>query len=103
MATAGALLGACGSSSSPGTAAADQAFLAVLHSADPQINLERSNQALLRLGEAACAEFSSGASFASVADQLQAGAAGLSTEDLGTLLTAAANDLCPRYRQAAGV
>lgn len=89
----------CGGHSGP-SPAAQQAFLGALHAADPQINHVRGDQGLVRLGEAACAEFSSGASFETVAEQLQS--SGLPVRDLGTLLTAAADDLCPRYRGRAG-
>ncbi len=88
-------LGGCGGRSGPSPAAAD-AFLGAVHTADPAVNQVRSDRALLRLGEAVCAELSSGASFQTVADRLLT--SGLPTGDIGALLSAAADDLCPRYR-----
>lgn len=88
-------LAGCGGHSGPPPAAVD-AFLSAVHTADPQVNAVRSDQSLLRLGEAACGEFSAGASYQTVADQLAY--SGLAAPDLGALLTAAADDLCPAYR-----
>ncbi len=96
---AAVVAGACSGSSGP-PPAATQAFLQVVHAAYPSVNQQRSDESLVRLGEAACAEFSSGASFVAVAGQLQS--SGLAPEELGTLLTAAVDDLCPKYRAAAG-
>ncbi|MDA8282452.1 MAG: DUF732 domain-containing protein [Actinomycetota bacterium] len=95
---AAALAGACSGPSGP-PPAASQAFLLAVHAAYPSVNQQRSDESLVRLGEAACAEFSSGASFTAVAGQLQS--SGLAPEELGTLLTAAVDDLCPKYRAAA--
>ncbi|MHB1930556.1 MAG: DUF732 domain-containing protein, partial [Acidimicrobiales bacterium] len=95
------LAAACGGSTGPG-AAATAAFLQAIHTADPTVNQQRPDQALVRLGEAACADFSSGASFTAVAEQLQSGPTGLTPEDIGSLLIAAVDDLCPTYRSQAG-
>lgn len=96
---AAAVAAGCGASAGAGSAAT-LGYLQQLHGADPQINQARSDQSLVRLGQAACADFSSGVPFASVAEQLQS-TAGLSPEELGTVLTAAVDNLCPKYRSEA--
>src|SRR5579875_373206 len=64
-----ALLTSCGPhTSSPGTVAAQQAFLGQVHNSDPGVNGVRSNVQLVRLGEAACTIFAAGSSYQSVAN-----------------------------------
>ena len=76
----------------------EQAFLYAVHRQDPTVNQRRSDTELLRLGSAACAGFASGVSFFSLADTMAVNDGGLPTSDLGTVITAAAEDLCSRYR-----
>lgn len=93
-----AFLAACsgGGTSSP----ADVAFLAEVHASAPDISSSRSDSALVGLGHAACDTFSSGASYEELADRLtlDQGAHALPSQDLGAVVTAAADNFCPRYR-----
>jgi hypothetical protein len=91
------LLAGCGGSG-VATRQAQQSFLGSLHDQIPDINLYRSDTSLVRLGDAACADFSSGASFEAVAEQLQLTDGNFPTAALGSLITTAAEDLCPKYR-----
>lgn len=89
----------CGATGgTPGPSAAQQAFLAAVHAEDPTVGQLRSDPQLLRLGSAACAGFASGASFFSLADTMAVGDGGLPSTDLGTVIKAAAEQLCPLYR-----
>lgn len=95
---AAALLASCGPHhASPGTAAAQQAFLGQVHNSDPGIDGSRSNVQLVRLGNAACTVFSAGLSYQSVANQIGAENTDLSSNVLGDVITAAAEHLCPKY------
>lgn len=100
LAAGSLLLAGCGGRQGP-SPAARAAFLTEVHSAVPQVGTYRSDVALVRLGEAACAELSAGASFSSVVEQLRSSR--LPTSDLGALIAAAATDLCPAYRGRAGI
>jgi hypothetical protein len=90
---------ACGPTSS-GTAspAARRAFLSAVHGQDPTVNAVRTDTQLVRLGSAACSGFSAGVSFYSLADTLAVNDGNLPASDLGTVIAAAAEHLCPRYR-----
>lgn len=95
----GGLVGGCGSgggASSP----ADQAYLAEVHSAAADINSARSDTQLIRLGHVVCDDFRAHASYEQVADRLsiEAGADRLPSQDLGAVITAAADNYCPQYR-----
>jgi hypothetical protein len=93
------LSGGCGPARrAPQTAGAQQAFLVSVHQQDPSVAQLRSDPQLLRLGSAACAGFASGVSFFSLADTMAVNDAHLPTPDLGAVITAAAEHLCPRYR-----
>jgi hypothetical protein len=97
---AASVVGGCGSGSSPGNQAADQAFLSEVLNAAPSITAVRSNTQLIRLGHAVCDDFRAKASYEQVADRLsiEAGSDSLSPEDLGAVITAAADNYCPQYR-----
>lgn len=93
------LAGACHSST--GTASpADQAYLAEVHGAAPDINTVRSDTQLVRLGHAVCDDFRAKASYQEVADRLSItyGSDRLPSADLGAVITAAADNYCPQYR-----
>jgi Protein of unknown function (DUF732) len=99
MAVAALVIAAgCGGSGSATAAQADRAFLLTVHQQDPTVNQVRSDTQLLRLGSAACAAFASGASFFSLADTMAVNDGGLPDEVLGTVIKAAGEELCPRYR-----
>ena len=91
---------ACSGSGGSASSATDQAYLAEVHGAAPGIGAERSDTQLLRLGHAACDGFAAGASYQQLADRLalEEGSRALPTEDLGAVITAAADNFCPRYR-----
>lgn len=87
--------------SSPGTSSpADQAYLSEVHGSAPDINATRSDTQLVRLGHAVCDDFRAKASYQEVADRLSimAGSDRLSSQDLGAVITAAADNYCPQYR-----
>src|SRR5579875_3561934 len=90
------LLAACGTSAA--SAAEQQAYLGQVHAQLPAIASLRTDTSLVRLGTAACDGLSSGAGFAAVAAQLQSANPTLASEAVGTLVTAAADQLCPAQR-----
>ncbi len=95
---AGAVLGGCGSSGpSPAEQAARQAFLAEVYTDDPSVGTYRSDTQLVLLGSAACDGFASGVSFQDLADHMALSDGSLPTADLGAVITAAAEHLCPAY------
>jgi Protein of unknown function (DUF732) len=84
--------------------AADSAFVSQVTASAPDITTYRSNTQLIRLGHVACDDFSAGASYEETADRmaLEEGSHALPSEDLGAVITAAVNTLCPKYRTAVG-
>jgi hypothetical protein len=82
----------------------DQAFLNEVHGQAPDISSYRTGSQLLSLGQAICTDFESGASAQEVADRipLYEGSPALPPSDLGAVMTAAADQLCPRYRGVLG-
>jgi hypothetical protein len=99
LAVAAVLAGGCGSGA-PSAGPADQAYLAEVHAAGPDINNVRSDTQLIRLGHVVCDDFRAKASYQQVADRLsiEAGADSLPSSDLGAVITAAADNYCPQYR-----
>ena len=91
--------GACHSSTGA-AGPVDQAYLAEVHAAAPDINAVRSDTQLVRLGHAVCDDFRARASYQEVADRLSitAGSDRLPSSDLGAVITAAADNYCPQYR-----
>lgn len=91
---------ACGHTATAAVSStAKSAFLNEVHLQAPDVSSYRGNTALLRLGQAACEGFSSGASYQILADRLSLseGAHVLPTSDLGAVITAAARHLCPKF------
>lgn len=90
-------LAACGSG---GESATDQSYLSEVHGAAADVGQYRSDAELIHLGHAVCDDFSAGASYEGVADRLAAepGASDLPSSDLGAVITAAADNYCPKYR-----
>jgi hypothetical protein len=91
----------CGAGgSSPASTAADAAFISAVHLSAPDVNTYRTDTQLIRLGHAACDGFDSGASYQQLADRmtLQEGSNPLPSEDLGAVITAAADAYCPKFR-----
>lgn len=93
------LAGACGSGAARSTPA-DQAYLAEVHDSAPDINAARTDAQLVRLGHVVCDDFRARASYEEVADRLstEAGSDSLPAADLGAVITAAADNYCPQYR-----
>lgn len=99
----GLILGACGSSGGSGySAAAKQGYLAQVHQQVPDVSAFRSDTGLVRLGAAACTMFASGSDFQDVAADLGSSVAAMDSTDLGSLITAAAEHLCPKYAGLVG-
>lgn len=104
--SAGMVLAACGllasgcHSGGGAQSPADQAYLAEVHGAAPDINTVRSDTQLIRLGHVVCDDFRAKASYQEVADRLslEAGADRLPSADLGAVITAAADNYCPQFR-----
>ncbi|HVA75540.1 MAG TPA: DUF732 domain-containing protein [Acidimicrobiales bacterium] len=98
----GAVAGA-GCASGVPDSAADQAFLGAVHVQAPDIGSYRSDVALVRLGHAACDAFRSGASYQELADRmvLLEGSHPLPSQDLGAVISSAADNYCPQYRSRA--
>jgi hypothetical protein len=96
----GAALVGCGSSSpSPAAQAQQQAFLNDVHETAADVNNYRTDTELVRLGHAVCDDLRSGASEGTIADRLAttSGASQLPSEDLGAVITSAAQVFCPAY------
>ncbi len=94
-----ALLAGCGSAASARVAPpAQRAFLSEVHDSSADIGRYRSDTQLVQLGGAACDGFASGVSFQALADRLALEVGSLPTSDLGTVILAAADHLCPAYR-----
>lgn len=97
------LVTACGAPG-PLASARDQAFLNEVHGAAPDIASYRSNSQLVGLGEAVCTDFQSGATAQEVGDRipLYEGRPSLPPGDLGAVMTAAVDRLCPKYHGVLG-
>ena len=103
-AAAGLTLGACGSGASSAATSQDQsAYLAAVAVAAPDISTYRNATQLIRMGNAACDGFASGAGYEEVADRLalEQGSDPLPTADLGAVISTAATTLCSKYRSDA--
>lgn len=94
------MLGACGAGAPSSDPATDQAYLAEVIGAAPDISALRSDTQLIRLGHAVCDDFRARASYQEVADRLsiEAGSDTLSPSDLGAVITSAADNYCPQYK-----
>lgn len=102
VALAGCLasLAGCSAGSPAASGRADAAFLSEVAASAPGITDLRSAGQLLGLGRAVCDAFAGGAGFQETADRLstEEGSHPLPTEDLGAVISSAADNLCPRYR-----
>jgi hypothetical protein len=91
-------LAACGSSGpSAAQKAAQQAYLGQILDAVPSLNQLRTTGQLVNLGDAVCSGFAAGENYPTLADRIALNDGDLSTSDLGTIITAAAQNLCPKY------
>ena len=90
---------ACGGGGSS-SSQVDNRFLSDLHAVAPDIGTYRSDAQLELLGHAACDEFASGASYEIIADRLalQESSPALPSQELGDVITAAADNYCTGYR-----
>lgn len=95
------LLAGCGTASASG---ATQPFLTEVHQAAPDIGSYGNDSDLVRLGHAVCDDLSSGASLQQVADRVGYVGAGakLPSADLGAVMMAATQTMCPRYSKLFG-
>jgi Protein of unknown function (DUF732) len=93
----------CGShaSTSPGAA---QAFVNSVYSQAPDIGGYRTGPQLISLGQAICADLESGATVEEVGDRvpLLEGNEPLPPDDLGVVISAAVNELCPKFHHLLG-
>ena len=89
----------CGSTNKAKDAQANLAFLSAVHGNAPDIGTYRSDTQLVELGNAVCEDLSSGVSSQQVADRIETVDANnpLPTEDLGAVMAAAGQALCPKY------
>lgn len=101
LAVAAALLAGCSGGPS---ARATQAYLALVHQLSPDVGSYAGSTQLIHVGHAVCDDFSSGASAQQVADRVGSAGAGaaLPSEDLGSVMRAAVETLCPRYSNVFG-
>lgn len=83
---------------------ARQAFLNSLYSQVPGISSYRSGDQLVNMAQAICSELSAGATVGEAADraQLVQGSVPLPTYDLGMLMAAAVDQICPQFREDLG-
>ena len=95
------VLGGCGTSAvGAGRAKADGEFLDSVYSQATDIRAYRTGAQLVSLGQAVCADLSSGASVQEIGDRVLEGGETLSPADLGAVISAAVNVLCPKFRGA---
>ncbi|SRR5579875_1505360 len=82
-----------------GSTQASQSFVARVHQLAPDVNGYASDAGLVELGRAVCYDLSSGASAQQVADRVGYEGAGarLPSADLGAVMQAATETLCPRF------
>ena len=87
-------------SSTAAPSSTDQSYLAEVHANSPDVGSVRSDTQLIRLGHVVCDDFRAKASYEQVADRLsiEAGSDALPSADLGSVITAAADNYCPQYR-----
>jgi len=97
------LCAVAGCSSGTPDSPADKSFISQVHLAAPDVATYRSDIELSRLGHAACDGFRSGASYLEVADRMNLlqGSNPLPSQDLGAVISAAADNYCPQYRSKA--
>lgn len=89
---------ACGSSGpSAATKAAQQAYLSQILDSVPNLSQLRTNTQLVNLGDAVCSGFAAGESYDTLAERIALNDGNLTTSDLGTIITAAAENLCTKY------
>jgi hypothetical protein len=96
-------LAGCGSHAST-SRGADQAFVNSVYSQAPDIGGYRTGSQLLSLGQAICADLESGATVEEVGDRipLLEGSSPLPPDDLGVVIAAAVNELCPKFHALLG-
>jgi hypothetical protein len=97
------LVAGCGSHQST-SRAAEQAFVNSVYSQAPDIEGYRTGPQLLSLGQAICADLESGATIEEVGDRvpLLEGSVLLPPDDLGAVISAAVNELCPKFHDLLG-
>lgn len=96
---AAVLVGCGGGGVSSAKLQAQDNFVSEVHAAAPLIGSYRSDVQLVRLGNAACDGFRSGASYQVIADRLtlNEGRKPLPPDALGAVMTSAVSALCPEY------
>lgn len=94
----GAVATGCGTHAAANSQA-DQKFVNSVYSQAPDIGGYRSAAQLVGMGQAVCSDLGSGASVQQLADRLPLveGKDSLPPADLGVVITAAVNVLCPRF------
>jgi hypothetical protein len=99
-----AMLAGCGSSRSTTSPKANQAFLNSIYSQAPDIGSYRSGLQLLSLGQVVCSDLESGASVQEVGDRvpIDEGNVALPPGDLGIVISAAVDQLCPQFHKLLG-
>jgi hypothetical protein len=98
------LVAGCGTRATEGNAQGDQRFLNSVYSQVPDIGTYRTGPQLVSLGQAVCADLSSGASVQQIGDRvpLVEGSVALPPTDLGVVISAAVSVLCPKFRHVLG-
>jgi Protein of unknown function (DUF732) len=98
------VLAGCGAGRTAASPKADQAFLNSVYSEAPDIGSYRSGSQLVSLGQVVCGDLESGASVQEVGDRvpLVEGNVSLPPGDLGVVIAAAVNELCPRFHKLLG-
>jgi Protein of unknown function (DUF732) len=104
MLAGSAMLTGCGSSRATTSPKADQAFLNSVYSQAPDIGSYRSSSQLLSLGQVVCSDLESGASVQEVGDRvpIDEGTVSLPPGDLGIVISAAVDQLCPQFHKLLG-
>jgi hypothetical protein len=92
----GWLVAACGGTAEP--SANQQAFLAAVHQQAPDVGNYRSDTRVVALGQAVCNDLAAGVSVSDIASRLYSSS--LPSPDLGAVMSAASQVLCPKYASA---
>jgi hypothetical protein len=96
-------VGGCGSTK-PLDPAMAKKFLSSVYTQAPDIGSYRTSTQLLSLGQAVCDDLRAGASVQQLGDRLPLteGSVALPPADLGLVISAAVQDICPEYQAKVG-
>jgi Protein of unknown function (DUF732) len=92
----GLLVAACGATAE--SKVTQQDFLAVLHQQAPDVGGYRTDSQAVALGQAVCNDLAAGVTVSEISSRLRSST--LPSPDLGAVMSAASQVLCPKYASA---